>query len=125
MSVTILDIIEYLEGIYFDIQNADLISLAPRILLTFLSIVVTFHLVRYLWRIVCNTFGFLFRWVYWVVWKVVTAPYYIPRNLYFRWKYSRMERVRKKQWQALIKQNQQRHAEQEERERKIFDEIMK
>lgn len=123
-SVTGNDIVNFLSELLHDISHLDeanIISILIRITLVIVLTHFFVRLIKALFRILWETFGGIFKWVF----SVVVFPYKVTKKEIGKWK-------RKKKWEKEQKQRDvfeaQKKEEEQERlrhEKEIFEQIMK
>lgn len=100
------DLLDYITDILQDLQHLgsiDLMGLGFRVLVLFFGAVVFVVLSKFLFRVFWDVFGGVVRFV----WRLVSAPYVIPREKLRSYQH-------KRRWSKL---QQQKQAEREESER--------
>jgi len=125
------DLADYITNILDDLQHlesTDLVGLGFRILVLFFGVVFFVVFVKFLYRIFWDLFGGLIRGV----WRIISAPYYVPKEKIRRYRQRRRWKKEEAIRQAQIAENdrlyqvqQQAQAEREQQERERFEEIMK
>ncbi len=117
------DVSDFLLELLDDILNigeADLFSIALRIAVVVIGLILVAVFVKLLARMFWDVFGGLFRWLGWML----SSPYRVPQKWLRKAKYRRERKHREKEQEKqneLARLNQERHAREAE-ERRIEEE---